>query len=343
MENTNTLKTLRAKRVRPRSKPIPAEGENGLFTESWFVVCMSSEVSSGQVIGRSFLDGRIVIFRGENGVAEVFSAYCPHMGADLAAGKVVGNNLQCGFHHWEFDSEGWCNKTGLGEPPPKTACLYKYHVVEKFGLIFVFNGDEPWWEIPDYPKAESEIAFSVNYDVPTVPVDPWVICANTPDWQHLKAVHRLKFDHELLFERIDWTDHSMEYDMDATFDQGSGISMQVRSGIYGTSFFRMHGEIMGKWFCAMTAFQLVAPGVTQVYYSFGTDKSNGSTEDDMRVAMTHEMLFGIAKSIIADDRPILHSLKYTPGVMTISDKALAKYLSMVRNFPRSHDSADFIK
>ena len=39
---------------------MPAEGENGLFTQSWFVVAFSSELGPGQVIGRDFLDGRIV-------------------------------------------------------------------------------------------------------------------------------------------------------------------------------------------------------------------------------------------------------------------------------------------
>ena len=93
------------RRVRPRSKPIPGEGQDGLFTESWFPVCMSSELSVGRVIGRSFLDGRVAIFRGEDGVARVFSAYCPHLGADLAAGKVVGNRIQCGFHLWELAND----------------------------------------------------------------------------------------------------------------------------------------------------------------------------------------------------------------------------------------------
>ena len=342
MTSSSSTKVKARKRVRPRSKPVPGEGQDGLFSESWFPVCMSSEVPAGRVIGRPFLDGRVVIYRGDEEEIQVFSAFCPHMGADLAAGKVVGNNIQCGFHHWEFSAEGWCVKTGLGDPPPATACLYKFHSVEKFGLIWAFNGDEPWWQIPDYPRAESELSFQVSYDVPIIPVDPWVICANTPDWQHLKAVHRLKFDHEWLFDKIDWTDHSMEYDLDAKFDQGDGPSLNARVGIYGTSFFRLHGEFMGQWICALTAFQLLAPGQTQVYYSLGTPKSDGSPEDDARVAMAHDLLFRLGKSIVTDDRPILHSVKYAPGVMTKSDRALAKYLNMVRDFPRSHDSSDFI-
>ncbi|NJN52876.1 MAG: Rieske 2Fe-2S domain-containing protein [Gammaproteobacteria bacterium] len=135
-ERIATSDTLPPRRTRPRSKPVPAEGDGGLFTESWFPVCMSEEVPVGKVIGRTFLDGRIVIFRGDDGVAQVLSAYCPHLGADLAAGKVVGERIQCGFHHWEFGKSGWCEKTGIGDPPPKTACLYNFHTVERWGLVW---------------------------------------------------------------------------------------------------------------------------------------------------------------------------------------------------------------
>ena len=54
-------------RKRFRAVPIPAEGENGLFTESWFPICPSFEVPPGKVIGRTFLDGRVVVYRTEDG------------------------------------------------------------------------------------------------------------------------------------------------------------------------------------------------------------------------------------------------------------------------------------
>ena len=34
-----------------------------------------------------------------------------------------------------------------------------------------------------------------------------------------------------------------------------------------------------------------------------------------------------------DDRPILHTIKYSPGTLTRSDRALARYLEMVRKYP----------
>ena len=331
-----------ARERRRFTRPIPAEGERGTFTESWFPICLSRELPVGGLLGRPFLDGRVVVLRGEDGTARVFSAYCPHLGADLAVGKVIGNGVRCAFHRWEFDAEGWCTKTGLGETPPRSACLYKFHTVEKFGLVWAFNGDEPWWELPDFPVPEEELDFVVHYDVPQIPVDPWVICANTPDWQHLKAVHRVQFDHESMFEKIAWTDHSMEYDLEGTMEGGAGPPLSARVGIFGTSLFRLFGEAGGIPTASMTAFGLPETGVTQVYYVLGTRKGDGSAEGKARIAMMHDILFRLAKSIVSDDRPILHSIRYTPGLMTSVDRALARYLSLVRDFPRSHPSADFI-
>ena len=50
----------------------------------------------------------------------------------------------------------------------------------------------------------------------------------------------------------------------------------------------------------------------------------------------------MGRNMVFEDRPILHTLKYTPGAMTRSDQALARFLDLVRDFPRSHHSADFI-
>lgn len=51
------------------------------------------------------------VFRNTNGVVRVLDAYCPHLGADMAAGGRVVNEdcLQCPFHGWTFSgSTGKC-------------------------------------------------------------------------------------------------------------------------------------------------------------------------------------------------------------------------------------------
>jgi phenylpropionate dioxygenase-like ring-hydroxylating dioxygenase large terminal subunit len=136
---TSPTASAPAPRERPLGARPPAEGENGLFSLTWHPICLSSDVAPGQVKGFDFLDGRIVVMRGEDGVAQVLSAYCLHLGADLCVGNVVGNHLRCPFHHWHYDATGKCVKTAAGDPPPPTARLFRFPTVERYGVIFAFN------------------------------------------------------------------------------------------------------------------------------------------------------------------------------------------------------------
>ena len=45
----------REPRRRFLGRPIPAEGADGLFTQSWFPLCRSSQVAKSQVLGVDFL------------------------------------------------------------------------------------------------------------------------------------------------------------------------------------------------------------------------------------------------------------------------------------------------
>src|SRR5688572_14597916 len=64
--------------------PVPAEGDGGVFSQSWFPICLAEQLAPGQVRGERFLDGKVVVYRTSDGIAHVVSAYCPHVGADLS-------------------------------------------------------------------------------------------------------------------------------------------------------------------------------------------------------------------------------------------------------------------
>ncbi len=62
-------------KTRPRFRtPVPLEGDGGTFSQTWWPVCLSSDLAQGQIKGIEFLAGKIVAFRGEDGVAHVTSA-----------------------------------------------------------------------------------------------------------------------------------------------------------------------------------------------------------------------------------------------------------------------------
>jgi phenylpropionate dioxygenase-like ring-hydroxylating dioxygenase large terminal subunit len=64
------------------------------FDQCWYPLALSSELDQGQVLGRDFLSGRVVLYRTTDGKAHVLSAYCRHLGADLSVGTVVGDELR---------------------------------------------------------------------------------------------------------------------------------------------------------------------------------------------------------------------------------------------------------
>ncbi len=129
-----------------RRYPFPA------VPNGWFALALSSELAPGQMMPLDCLGQRLVLFRGEDGQAHVFDAYCPHLGADMGSGgKVVGNTLQCPFHHWCFDGTGACVKApNVGKIPP-TARTVPWPVHETDGVIFTFHHTErqapTWWPV----------------------------------------------------------------------------------------------------------------------------------------------------------------------------------------------------
>ena len=72
----------------------------------WFVVAESADLELGEVSGALLLRRDLVLFRGDDGVAHLVDAHCPHLGAHLAVGgRVDGGCLRCPFHGWRFDGE----------------------------------------------------------------------------------------------------------------------------------------------------------------------------------------------------------------------------------------------
>lgn len=321
---------------RIQGEKILFEGEDGLFTQSWFPICLSSDVPVGSVKGYGFLDGRIVVFRGEDGVAQVTSAFCPHLGADLRSGDVIGNDLRCAFHHWKYDGEGRCVATAIGDPPPPTARLYKFVSQEKFGIVWAFNGEEPHYDLPDFPYPEDQLVVRTIVNGEPNCVDPWVQCANTPDMQHIKALHNVKFTQDDP-EDIAWTDHSMLYSFSGIHTDGSPVDNVV--GIYGTSLYYQTTDYAGRWFGFLNPMGLPQPGFAQNYMVLVARKDMGTPEE---IEQFLDFVERLERGVVAEDLMVMSSLKFRPGTLTKSDKTLARFFEYMRAYPRAHPSRDFI-
>ena len=105
-----------------------------------------------KIVGRDFLEGRAIVYRGESGKPVVMSAWCRHLGADLSMGKVIGDDVRCAFHHWQYGPDGVCTKIPASDKIPKAAKLFRFPTAEKWGLIWAFNGARAAFRGPRFSR-----------------------------------------------------------------------------------------------------------------------------------------------------------------------------------------------
>ena len=121
------------------------------FPEGWFFVAHERELARDQLLSRQFLGQDIVAYRDRRGVARVFDAYCPHLGAHLGkTGRLEGDALKCRFHGFHFNGDGLCVRTPCGKPS-RSLALRSWPVDEVNGFVFAYHrrpGHEPAWRIP---------------------------------------------------------------------------------------------------------------------------------------------------------------------------------------------------
>ncbi|MEZ4449253.1 MAG: Rieske (2Fe-2S) protein [Nannocystaceae bacterium] len=115
----------------------------------WFVIAYSPDIAPGEVKTLHYFGEDIVVFRGEDGGLSAVHRYCPHMGAHLGGGEVIGNCLRCPFHHWSFDQEGQCVDIPYAPKIPPKAAVKTWSIREQNGVILCWycpKGEPPAWE-----------------------------------------------------------------------------------------------------------------------------------------------------------------------------------------------------
>ncbi len=321
----------------PSGGRIHPEGEGG-FSASWFPVALSSEVSQGTVVGKDFLHGRVVVYRRSDGVALVRSAYCRHLGADLSVGTVEGDRLVCPFHAWQYGPDGACAHIPAGDRPVPRARLFPFPTVERYGLIWAFNGLEPTFDIPSFDGlTDDDLVFRTMEDPFDYPVDPFVIMSNSLDLQHLTIVHEMHLVEPVA--SFDRDDSSIGYFARLASDDFGAMDQYVK--ITGTNIFTMDGEMGGAKFLALAAAVPAAPGHTRGYSAVFARKDAGTPEeiDAMLEGMEQFTVF-----LSTGDQPVLGTIHFREDVLLSGpDKALMMYLRHVREFPRDAFPAQFCR
>lgn len=177
------------------------------FARGWHMVGWSDEFETGKPVARDYFGQRLAIYRGEDGKVRCLEAFCPHLGADLSAGTVMGNSLRCAFHHWRFDGQGQCVEIPYCDKIPPRAKTRAFPTLELNDTVLVWydpEHGEPEYDIPALEEFLPKGASGDNgwtkgwrrFKI-TIKTHAREVMENVVDKGHLLPIHGFKVDHWL--------------------------------------------------------------------------------------------------------------------------------------------------
>ena len=134
-----------------------------VLVNDWHVVGFSSEVHRGAVFPARLLGHDLVMWRDRAGEAHVWEDLCIHRGSRLSKGCIVNDTVACPYHGWRYDGSARCVLIPATphQTPPTKARAIPYHVVERYGFIWVSLGD-PAQDVPTFPEWDDEAFIKVH-------------------------------------------------------------------------------------------------------------------------------------------------------------------------------------
>jgi nitrite reductase/ring-hydroxylating ferredoxin subunit len=296
------------------------------FHQCWYPIALASEVTADKPLGVDILGTRVVAWRDATGKAVVQSAWCPHLGADLSQGEMVEGCLRCPYHHWRFDGAGECAHIPTGDKIPPGARVFAFPTAEAWGLVWAFNGAEPLYSLPGIPGVtERDLAIEASARPVVRPLPHWVGTSNGVDFQHLRTLHALPTSAP---DTIDVSEHAIEYRLET--------ERYLQHGrITGTNVFAQHLRREGMDTFMLFAGLPIDRSSSRGFYVVGVYKGGDTAADSQRTAAQLAGVRDFVEKLIGEDDPVLNTMRFKVGVLTASDRHLARFFKYAAEFPRA--------
>jgi cholesterol 7-dehydrogenase len=162
------------------------------YPMGWYRIMASTALKSGKIEKIECFNQDLLAFRENDGKVVVMNSTCPHLGANLADGKLANNCISCPFHGWTFNKHGKCVDVPYAtkcEKIPAQATIQTWHVCEVNHSIYIWYSDSPTstWQLPLIDtKLYSRYDGVAEHDV-TCHVQE--IAENGADVRHFPVVH----------------------------------------------------------------------------------------------------------------------------------------------------------
>ena len=293
------------------------------ITQGWYIVGRSSSLAKERVKSVQALNRKLALFRDETGVVRALDARCPHLGADLGQGEVVGNSLQCPFHHWQFDGSGTCVHAPEFINTPKRFTR-TYPVQEKWGFLWLYNGPVPLFRLPHFPSTYRTIRFPAQH----IACHPHLVIGNGLDASHFEALHGMTLTAEPVFEQKD------AYTLELTL-KGKPVAswLQHLTGTNKKSLVARFVTLGGN----LAWIEVTQPLPFYALFTGRPSARNGCDTQTLLFVPRNSWInlpriLLLLLTLLRDDRKILEWLDFKPGY-TEKDEALKTFAQLIDSLP----------
>ncbi|WP_206613597.1 Rieske 2Fe-2S domain-containing protein [Parahaliea mediterranea] len=164
------------------------------YARGWYVIGSNSSITTTPTTLSAF-GTKLVAYRGqEDNQVHILDGYCPHMGGDLSRGEVCGNSVICPFHLWRWGADGVCDHIPYAKRIPPKAVIKSWPVLEKNGLVMVWQDPENNPPIPEQEPVDNADWYSgewTDWEMHSIPIQSQgrELVDNMADMAHFGPVH----------------------------------------------------------------------------------------------------------------------------------------------------------
>ncbi len=261
------------------------------------------------------------------------------MGTDLANGKVKDNCIACPLHEWQFNAEGACTKMPPSNLKPSQVKTGRLSVEEKYGLVFIFWGEKPLFEIPEFTHMDDPV-----YSTPHVQhLDNTYLAVSLNGfdiWHFSHVHHRAVLDDYKIFSNF--VSHiaislRTEVILRTSYDYfmkslGFGKS-NIQIDYYGGNLIMVYSTKTEH--CALLA---LLPGDTDktctLFFIVAYQKKANNVLTQILERLKVQFMRNMTFIFIKPDIPVQKNMRPQKGVLTIHDTAVVDFWNYWDKLPR---------
>lgn len=305
------------------------------FIQSWYPLCLTREVPRSGVKPVEAFDGGWVVFRTQTGALAVMSRYCPHMGTDLANGRVTDDTLECPMHRWRFAA------SGIAQDAAGQACASatarRLPVTERFGVIFVFWGDQSLFPLPETQELHEPVCGPARKVADQVPYE--AISLNLFDAQHFYHVHNRRVLGSPAISSDDPNQLNISFRANVMpvswFDRLLRTlgyhQTRVEAELWGGNLMLVHNR-QGNY-VAFLALRPLSPDACELYISIQQNPARSFPARMFQRLRLHFITWAVLK-FGRTDVPIIRGMRPFPGELTVADEAARRFWDYFLSLPR---------